>query len=154
MKNTSLCYLKQDGKLLMLYRNKKKHDPNAGKWIGVGGKLEEKESPPDCAKREVLEETGLTMNRFDYRGLVTFVSDEYETEQMHLFTCEDFSGELKECDEGTLRWIDENEIDTLPLWEGDRIFLRLIRTPRPFFSLKLVYEGDRPVRAVLDGAEL
>ena len=154
MKNTSLCYLKREGKLLMLYRNKKKDDPNAGKWIGVGGKLEEKESPPDCAKREVLEETGLTMNSFDYRGIITFVSDEYETEQMHLFTCEDFSGELKDCDEGTLRWIPEEEVPSLSLWEGDRIFLSLLQTPRPFFSLKLVYEGDRPVRAVLDGKVL
>lgn len=154
MKNTSLCYLKKDNCLLMLYRNKKKNDPNAGKWIGVGGKLEEKESPPECAAREVWEETGLTMNQFDYRGLVTFVSDEYETEQMHLFTCEDFSGQMKECDEGTLRWVPEDEVEDLPLWEGDRIFLRLIRSPRPFFSLKLVYQGDRPVRAVLDGKPL
>ncbi len=154
MKNTTLCYLQKDGAYLMLYRNKKKHDPNGGKWIGVGGKLEEKESPPDCLVREVREETGLTVGSYAYRGLVTFVSDRYETEQMHLFTSEDFFGELQPCDEGELEWIPLEKLDTLPTWEGDRVFLELLRTERPFFSLKLCYEGDRLVSAVLDGRKL
>lgn len=154
MKNTTLCYLEKNGAYLMLYRNKKKNDPNGGKWIGVGGKLEEKESPPDCLIREVREETGLQVNSYDYRGLVTFVSDEYETEQMHLFTSKDFSGELQSCNEGDLEWIPLEKLDSLPAWEGDRIFLALIRTPRPFFSLKLSYVKDRLVSAILDGREL
>jgi len=151
LKNTTLCYIERDGKYLMLYRNKKKNDPNAGKWIGVGGKLEEKESPPEAAEREVLEETGLSVRDLRYRGIVSFVSDEWETEQMHLFTASDFTGELADCDEGELAWIDKKRVPELPLWEGDRIFLELLDNRKDFFSLKLCYSGDELTRAVLDG---
>lgn len=153
MLNTTLCYIEQDGKYLMLHRVKK-NDINHDKWIGIGGKFEEKESPEDCALREVKEETGLTLTSYAYRGLVTFVSDRYETEYMHLFTADGFTGELIDCDEGTLEWVDKALVPTLPTWAGDRIFLDLLARDVPFFSLKLEYVGDTLVRAVLDGKEL
>ncbi len=153
MLNTTLCYIEQDGKYLMLHRVKK-NDINHDKWIGIGGKFEEKESPEDCALREVKEETGLTLTSYAYRGLVTFVSDQYETEYMHLFTADGFTGELIDCDEGTLEWVDKALVPTLPTWAGDRIFLDLLARDVPFFSLKLEYVGDTLVRAVLDGKEL
>ena len=153
MLNTTLCYIEQDGKYLMLHRVKKKNDINHDKWIGIGGKFEEKESPEDCALREVKEETGLTLTSYAYRGLVTFVSDRYETEYMHLFTADGFTGELIDCDEGTLEWVDKALVPTLPTWAGDRIFLELLARDVPFFSLKLEYVGDTLVRAVLDGRE-
>lgn len=149
MKNTTLCYVEQDGKYLMLLRNKKKQDENAGKWIGVGGKFEEGESPQDCLLREVQEETGLRLTQYRFRGIVTFVSDRYETEYMHLFTAHGFEGELTACDEGELRWVEKDEVLSLPLWEGDREFLRLLREDAPFFSLKLVYQGDALVSCAL-----
>ena len=152
MLNTTLCYIEQDGKYLMLHRVKK-NDINHDKWIGIGGKFEEKESPEDCALREVREETGLTLTSYAYRGLVTFVSDRYETEYMHLFTADGFTGELIDCDEGTLEWVDKALVPTLPTWAGDRIFLELLARDVPFFSLKLEYVGDTLVRAVLDGRE-
>ena len=152
MLNTTLCYIEQDGKYLMLHRVKK-NDINHDKWIGIGGKFEEKESPEDCALREVREETGLTLTSYAYRGLVTFVSDRYETEYMHLFTADGFTGELIDCDEGTLEWVDKALVPTLPTWAGDRIFLDLLARDVPFFSLKLEYVGDTLVRAVLDGRE-
>ena len=154
MLNTTLCYIEQDGKYLMLHRVKKKNDINHDKWIGIGGKFEEQESPEDCALREVKEETGLTLTSYAYRGLVTFVSDQYETEYMHLFTADGFTGELIDCDEGTLEWVDKALVPTLPTWAGDRIFLDLLARDVPFFSLKLEYVGDTLVRAVLDGKEL
>ena len=154
MLNTTLCYIEQDGKYLMLHRVKKKNDINHDKWIGIGGKFEDKESPEDCALREVKEETGLTLTSYAYRGLVTFVSDQYETEYMHLFTADGFTGELIDCDEGTLEWVDKALVPTLPTWAGDRIFLELLARDVPFFSLKLEYVGDTLVRAVLDGKEL
>ena len=153
MLNTTLCYIEQDGKYLMLHRVKKKNDINHDKWIGIGGKFEDKESPEDCALREVREETGLTLTSYAYRGLVTFVSDQYETEYMHLFTADGFTGELIDCDEGTLEWVDKALVPTLPTWAGDRIFLDLLARDVPFFSLKLEYVGDTLVRAVLDGRE-
>ncbi len=153
MLNTTLCYIEQDGKYLMLHRVKKKNDINHDKWIGIGGKFEDKESPEDCALREVKEETGLTLTSYAYRGLVTFVSDQYETEYMHLFTADGFTGELIDCDEGTLEWVDKALVPTLPTWAGDRIFLELLARDVPFFSLKLEYVGDTLVRAVLDGRE-
>ena len=144
MKNTSLCYLERDGKYLMLHRVKKINDENRDKWIGIGGKFEDKESPHDCASREILEECGLIANKLNYRGIVTFVSDIYPTEYMHLFTCSDFSGtEKRDCDEGELLWVDKEEISSLPIWEGDKVFLELLKTDHPFFSLKLEYSGDR-----------
>ncbi len=151
MVNTTLCYLERDGCYLMLHRIKKEHDANHDKWIGVGGKFEERESPEDCACREVLEETGLTMNTWSYRGIVTFISDRWPTEYMHLFHSTSFSGTLRECDEGTLEWVPKADIPKLPVWEGDKIFLRLLDSNRPFFSLKLEYHGDHLNTAVLDG---
>lgn len=138
----------------MLHRIKKKNDINHDKWIGVGGKFKESESPEECALREVKEETGLTMNSWNYRGIVTFVSDQYESETMHLFTCSDFSGTIIECDEGTLEWVPKDHIPELSLWTGDLIFFKLLREDRPFFSLKLQYEGDTLVYAALDGAPI
>ncbi len=155
MKNTTLCYLEQDGAWLMLHRVKKKRDENQGKWIGVGGKCEEGESPEDCLLREVQEETGLTLTSYRCRGLVTFVSDQWPTEYMHLFTGDSFSGTLADtCEEGILAWVPKTEVPVLPLWEGDRIFLRLLEEDRPYFSLKLVYQGEQLLQAVLDGTDL
>ena len=151
MKNTTLCYIEQADKYLLLHRNKKQNDENEGKWIGIGGKFEDKESPEDCMLREVYEETGLTVTDYRYRGVVTFVSDRWPTEYMHLFTAHRFEGSVGDCDEGELRWICKSDFAKLPQWEGDRIFLELIQSDAPFFSLKLVYEGDRLLTAVLDG---
>lgn len=154
MINSTLCYLEKDEKYLMLLRNKKKNDPNSNKYIGVGGKLEEKESPIDCAKREIFEETGLIAQALDYRAVITFVSDKYPTEQMHLFTCKDFTGIQKQCDEGDLFWIDKAEVLKLPLWEGDKVFLKLMEEKSDFFSLKLVYLGDSLKESYLNGEKL
>ena len=153
--NTTLCYLEKDGAYLMLHRVKKKKDVNKEKWIGVGGHFEEGESPEDCLIREVREETGLTLTEWQYRGIVTFVSDEAPTEYMHLFTAAGFAGQMKEtCDEGTLEWVPIEKIPTLNLWEGDKIFLRLLSENAPFFSLKLVYQGSSLVKAALNGHEM
>ncbi len=154
MRLTTLCYIERGGKYLMLYRNKKKNDANQGKWIGVGGGFSENESPEECLCREVFEETGLTLSSWRFRGIVTFVSDRYETEYMHLFTADGFSGEPGECPEGELAWIPAEEIEKLPLWEGDRVFLRLLRENEPFFSLKLSYTGDRLSKVTLNGKAL
>ena len=154
MKNTSLCYIEKDGSYLMLHRVKKVNDENRDKWIGIGGKFEEAESPEDCMRREMREETGLTPQKWQYRGIVTFVSDEWGTEYMHLFRCTEFTGEIKECDEGELEWIRKDQLLSLPIWEGDKIFLRLLDTDCPFFSLKLCYSGDMLTRAVLNGEVL
>ena len=154
MENTTLCYIERDGAYLMLHRVKKEHDENRDKWIGVGGKFEDKESPEDCLLREVREETGLTLTRYAYRGIVTFVSDLWSTEYMHLFTADGFTGDLRACDEGDLAWVPKARIADLPIWAGDKIFLRLLTEDVPFFSLKLCYEGERLVQAVLDGRAL
>ena len=151
MKQTTLCYLERGDEYLMLHRTKKKNDENHDKWIGVGGKFEANESPEDCMRREIFEETGLTVTDYRYRGIVTFVSDIYETEYMHLFTVTNWTGEARECDEGELAWIKKQKLFDLTLWQGDRIFLRLLEEDAPFFSLKLTYEGDELVEAVLDG---
>ena len=151
MKNTTLCYIEKDGAYLMLHRVKKKNDENKDKWIGIGGKLEAGESPFDCVRREALEETGLSLINPRYRGIVTFVSDLYGTEYMHLFSATEYTGEIKtDCDEGKLEWIKKDELLSLPMWEGDKIFLKLLDTEERFFSLKLVYEGDRLVSHRLD----
>ena len=142
MKNTTLVYIEKDGCYLMLLRNKKKNDLNEGKWIGVGGHFEENESPEECMLREVLEETNLRLTDYRYRAVITFVSDRYEGEYMHLFTASSFEGELKECREGELRWIPNEEIFGLNLWEGDRAFLKYLMEDRGFFTMKLVYIGD------------
>ena len=151
MKATTLCYIEKDGCYLMLHRIKKKKDVNEGKWIGVGGHIEENESPDECILREVEEETGLTLKNCIPRGLVTFVSDTYEGEWMHLYTATEFEGELTECSEGVLKWIPKEEIGKLNLWQGDRIFLNLLTKDLPYFQLKLVYEGDDLKQAVLNG---
>jgi len=155
MKLTTLCYIKNEGRTLLLHRVKKQNDENEGKWIGVGGKLEAGESPEDCVKREALEESGLTLASPRFRGIITFVSDIYGTEYMFLFTCDSFSGEIRtDCDEGLLKWVNDRDIRALPMWEGDRIFLSLLDTDREFFSLKLVYEGDSLICAYLDGEKI
>ena len=152
--NTTLCYIEKDGCYLMLHRVKKKNDLNHDKWIGIGGKFEDKESPEDCVLREAREETGLTLTHLEYRGIVTFVSDQYPTEYMHLFWSDGFTGTLRVCDEGNLEWITKERLMGLPMWEGDRIFLRLLEQRAPFFSLKLSYRGDRLTEAVLNGRSL
>ena len=154
MKLTTLCYIEKDNKYLMLHRVKKENDCNKDKWIGVGGKFEEGESPEECLLREVKEETGLTLTDYQFRGIVTFVSDEWEGEYMHLFTASAYEGELLEnsmsdCNEGELVWVPKDEILELNLWEGDKIFLRLLQERETFFSLKLRYEGEQLVESVL-----
>ena len=145
MKNTTLCYIEKEDSYLMLHRVKKVNDENQDKWIGVGGKIEAGESPEECLLREVKEETGLTLTKYRYRGLVTFVSNQWGTEYMHLFTATEYEGEMKECDEGNLEWVLKDKIEGLNLWEGDKIFFRLLNQNVPFFSLKLCYDEDRLV---------
>ena len=155
MFNCTLCYIENDrDEYLMLHRVKKKNDVNQDKWIGVGGKFEDKESPEECLLREVQEETGLTLTDYRFRGIVTFASDGWETEYMHLYTATGYEGTMKECDEGNLEWVKKSEVQNLPIWEGDKIFFRLLEEDRPFFSLKLSYEGDTLVYAALDGVPM
>lgn len=154
MRNTTLCYIEKDGCFLMLHRIKKENDVNKDKWVAIGGGFEENESPEECAAREIFEETGLTVRSARYCGIVTFVSDEYEGEYMHLFHVSDFSGELIECNEGVLTWVEKERINSLPQWEGDRIFYELMLKGAPFFSLKLTYKGSSLAKAVLDGKPL
>ena len=145
--NSSLIYIEKDGKYLMLHRVKKEKDLNKDKWLGVGGKFEFGESPEECARREATEETGLTLKNLFYRGIVTFVYGDI-TEYMHLFTSTDFEGQIKECDEGNLEWVEKSKVYDLPIWQGDKIFFKLIEDKQsPFFSLKLVYEGDELVHS-------
>ena len=151
MRNTTLCHIEKDGCYLMLHRIKKENDLNRDKWVGIGGKFEDKESPEECNLREVYEETGLTLKGTEYRGIVTFVSDKWETEYMHIFYSDSFSGEVKDCDEGVLEWVKKERLFSLPVWEGDKIFLRLLEENAPFFSLKLEYKGDTLLKAVLNG---
>ena len=145
MKLTTLCYIEKDDKYLMLHRVKKENDVNHDKWIGVGGKFERDETPEECLLREVKEETGLTLTKFAYRGLITFISNEWETEYMHLFTASEYEGELTLCDEGELVWVKKSELMNLSLWEGDKIFLKRLEESKDFFTLKLRYEGDELV---------
>lgn len=146
MKMTTLCYIEKEGKYLMLHRVKKHHDINAGKWIGVGGHVENGETPEECLLREVKEETGLMLTAYRLRGLVTFLSDVCEPELMCVFTADAFDGELIECDEGELAWVEKSDVLGLPTWEGDRVFLeRLLSGDERFFSIKLRYEGDKLV---------
>ena len=149
MKNTTLCYIEKENKYLMLHRTKKENDVNHDKWIGVGGKFEPGETPEECVLREVQEETGLTLLKYRYRGLLTFHADGWEDEYIHLYTADAFEGELIECDEGTLEWVPKDKIEELPLWEGDKIFLRLLAEEERIFSLKLRYEGDTLVESKL-----
>ena len=163
MKETTLCYIEKDEKYLMLHRTKKENDYNHDKWIGVGGKFEEGEGVTECLLREVKEETGLTLTKYKYRGLVTFDSDKWELERMHLFTATEYEGEISvpiwgeeyndepfyTCDEGELVWVPKSEVEKLNLWEGDRVFLKLLLEKEEFFKLILRYEGDELVENVL-----
>ena len=155
--NSTLIYLEnKKGEYLMLHRIKKKDDINHDKWIGVGGGFEYGESPEECAIRETWEETGLTLTDYRFRGIVTFDCEGQKTTQyMHLFTATAWTGELTECSEGDLEWVAKEQVYDLPIWEGDKIFFRLLEENRPFFSLKLSYNAnDVLLRAVLDGKEL
>ena len=144
MQMTTLCYIENDEKYLMLHRVKKKEDINKNKWIGVGGHANEWESPEECLVREVKEETGLILTSYKFRGIVTLISDECEAETMCLFTADKFTGNIIECDEGELKWVDKKVVPNLPTWEGDAVFLKLLlEDEKRFFSLKLVYEGDK-----------
>lgn len=154
MKLTTLCYIENDDAYLMLHRVSKKNDVNHGKWIGVGGHFEEGESPEECVLREVKEETGLTLTSYRFRGIITFSSEGWEGEYICLFTADRYEGEETACNEGTLEWVDKKDVPELNLWEGDKIFLRLLNENRPFFSLKLSYAGNRLCCARLDGEEL
>jgi len=138
----------------MLHRVKKKNDINKDKWIGIGGKFEDGESPDDCLLREAREETGLTLTAWQCRGIVTFLSDQAEGEYMYLFTADGFAGALKECDEGDLQWVSRDFLDQLPKWEGDQIFLDLLWQNAPFFLLTLRYEGDKLAEAILNGKKI
>ena len=149
MQLSTLCYIEQDGKYLMLHRTKKANDQSHDKWLGIGGKFELDESPDECLLREVKEETGLTLVDYNFRGIVTFVSDEWETEYMHLFTATGFEGELIECNEGNLEWVDKTAIFELNIWEGDKLFLNRLNGSKAFFSLKLKYRGDMLINSVL-----
>jgi len=151
---TTLCYIEKDDKYLMLHRVKKENDLNKDKWVGVGGKFEPGETPEECLLREVKEETGLTLTSYKFRAIITFISDEWGVEYMHLFTADAYEGELsedsmKDCNEGELVWVPKSEIENLRLWEGDKIFFRLLEERDTFFSLKLRYEGDILVESVL-----
>ena len=150
---TTLCYIEKEDQYLMMHRIKKKDDGNHDKWIGIGGHFEFGESPEECLLREVQEETGLTLISWRFRGLVTFVSGDWE-EYMCLYTADEYAGEMTECSEGQLVWVDKAQISSLNIWEGDKIFLQLLAQEHPFFSLKLIYEGDRLVEAKLDGVPM
>ena len=165
MVNTSLIYIEKDSSYLMLHRVKKQNDYNKDKWIGIGGKFENAESPEDCVIREVREETGLKLNpdKLEYRGIVTFICDDENepdglfTEFMHLFWTDSFSGKMiasDDCDEGSLEWVPKTNLKELPHWKGDEIFLDLIDKRSPFFSLKLVYKKGQLMKVVLNGKEI
>lgn len=151
MKNTTLCYIEKDGCYLLLHRIKKENDLNRDKWVGIGGKFEENESPEECLLRETREETGLTLTDYRYCGIVTFVSDQWEGEYMHLFHATSFKGTLIDCNEGVLEWIPKERFAALPQWEGDQLFLTLMEQNVPFFSMKLVYAGNTLIEKQLNG---
>lgn len=145
---TTLCYIEKNDSYLMLHRVKKENDLNKDKWIGVGGKFEEGETPEECLLREVKEETGLTLTSYRMRGIITFISDEWGTEYMFLYTADGYTGEMMPCKEGNLEWVPKSEIEKLNLWEGDKVFFRLLNENTGFFSLKLRYEGENLVESV------
>ena len=153
MNFTTLCYIEKENQYLMLHRVSKKKDGNKDKWIGVGGHFEEGESPEDCLLREVREETGLELVNYQFRGIVTFISDKWEDEYMCLYTADKYIGEIGVCDEGELVWVEKDKIKDLNIWEGDKIFLRLLAENEPFFSLKLEYQGENLINAILNGKE-
>ena len=143
---STLCYIEKDNKYLMLHRTKKKNDINKDKWLGIGGKFEEGESPEECIVREVMEETGLKLNSYQLRTIVTYVSTNWETEYMYVFTSNDFTGKLIECNEGDLQWIDKKEVTKLNTWEGDKIFMEKLQNDNIFFTVKFEYDGDKLVK--------
>lgn len=151
---TTLCYIENAGNYLMMHRTKKEHDINKDKWVGVGGHFEANESPEECLLREVKEETGLMLLAWKLRGIVTFICGGWQTEYMFLYTSDKFDGTLADCSEGDLQWVAKSEVYRLPIWEGDKIFFRLLEEDRPFFSLKLIYQNDVLLEAVLDGVKL
>ena len=146
MRLTTICYIEQDGNYLMLHRTKKENDQSHDKWLGVGGKFDKDESPDECILREVKEETGLTLTSYQLRGVMTFVSDIWETEYMFIYTAGRFEGELTECSEGDLQWIKKTEVMNLKLWEGDKIFLKKLIDGDGFFTVKMEYEGEKLVK--------
>ena len=150
MNFTTLCYIEKENKYLMLHRTSKKKDGNKDKWIGVGGHFEKGESPEECLLREVKEETGLELTSYQFRGIVTFISDEWPDEYMCLYTAYRYTGDIGNCDEGELVWVEKGKIMDLNIWEGDKIFLKLLTENQPFFSLKLEYKGDKLVNTVLN----
>ena len=150
MNFTTLCYIEKENKYLMLHRTSKKKDGNKDKWIGVGGHFEKGESPEDCLLREVKEETGLELTSYQFRGIVTFISDEWPDEYMCLYTADRYTGDIGNCDEGELVWVEKGKIMDLNIWEGDKIFLKLLMENQPFFSLKLEYKGDKLVNTFLN----
>lgn len=151
---TTLCYIEHEDNYLMMHRIKKEDDMNKDKWVGIGGHFEDNESPEECLVREVLEETGLTLTSYKLRGVITFISDKWQTEYMFLYTADGFLGELNDCDEGTLEWVPREAVYDLPIWEGDKIFFKLLENREEFFSLKLRYQGMNLVETVLDGKDL
>ena len=151
MHNSTLCYLIRGEDVLMLHRVKKKNDMNKDKWIGIGGKFEAEESPDECLLRECFEETGLTLTSWRCRGVVTFLQEQGEGEYMYLFTADGCEGDIHDCPEGDLQWVSREFLYSLPMWEGDRIFLDLLWQDAPFFLLTLRYRGDVLTQAVLNG---
>lgn len=151
---TTLCYIERDDSYLMMHRVKKENDFNKDKWIGVGGHFEESETPEECLLREVREETGLELTSWKLRGIITFSTDIYPTEYMFLYTADGYTGEMIECNEGNLEWVKKTDVYDLPIWEGDKVFFKLLEEQEEFFSLKLRYEGDKLVETVLNGKEL
>ncbi len=152
---TTLCYLEKEGKFLMLHRVKKEHDVNKDKWIGVGGHALDYESPEDCLLREVWEETGLTLTKYRFHGIITFALKDVETQYMCLYTATEWEGELNyDCPEGELEWVPVEAVDKLPIWSGDKVFFKLMARNAPFFSLKLAYEGNALKECVLNGEPL
>ena len=145
MINTTLCYIEQDGKYLMLHRIIKENDLNKDKWVGVGGKFLDGETPDECVVRETMEETGLRLTDYRLRGVITFLSDIYEGEYMYLYTATGFEGELTDCDEGVLEWVEKDKVSELPIWEGDKLFFTELNRDRGFFTMMLCYEGDKLV---------
>ena len=151
---TTLCYIERDDSYLMMHRVKKENDINKNKWIGVGGHFEESETPEECLLREVREETGLELTSWKLRGIITFSTDIYPTEYMFLYTADGYTGEMIECNEGNLEWVKKTDVYDLPIWEGDKVFFKLLEEQEEFFSLKLRYEGNKLVETVLNGKEL
>ena len=151
MIKTTLCYIEKDDSYLMLHRTKKKNDINSGKWIGIGGKFMPDESAEECLIREAKEETGLTLTDYELKGIVKFVSDIYEDEEMYLYLSKGFEGNITECNEGDLKWIKKKDILSLPLWEGDKIFLKFLFENQPYFDLTLIYKDDKLVSYKKDG---